>query len=715
MDAPEIDAMTALMAPRSVAVVGATERPDASSSFVMRNLMAQGFGGPILPVNPRGGTIFGHAAATSLADLETKPDVVVIGIAADRVNSVLKEAAELGVKSAVVLASGFAELDDAGRARQNELAAIAREHGMAICGPNCLGLYNLHSGAALYSSTLSQGMARGSVALVSHSGASAIALANTGRIGLSHIVSSGNSAATDLPDYISWLAKDERTGIIGLVLEAIRDPEAFAAAVASAHKANKRVIALRVGRSAGGQRATAAHTGALAGSREAYASFFRRTGIVEVANMDEFIETATLLDATRTRPLKSGVAVIGVSGGGVAHVADIAEETGVGLPAFAPKTVARLKELLPPFATPQNPLDTTGVVFADADIYTGVLETVAADPAIGVVVAAQDAPAGLDEQTAAEYLAIAGAIGDFGAKAQVPTILISNLSAGHHPQVRRAANGAVILNGTRSALLAVKALLSPAGNPVGFAAPAGHDRSRGDLLDSTAPLSEGAAKAFFQTYGLTCPKEALAKSADEAASHAAAIGLPVVMKIESPDLHHKTDAGGVRLAITTSEEARSAYLSIMANVSAFAPDARLEGVSVQEMVVGGVEALLGIARHEPFGLGMVVGVGGTLVELVADAAFELLPVDAALAREMIGRTKLAGLLAGYRGQPPADLEALIEAMVRLSEVAMTYADRIEAIDLNPVAVLPAGRGIRLLDALLIKRAASPGSPRRSSR
>lgn len=385
-------AMTALMAPRSVAIVGATERADASSSFVMRNLMTQGFAGRILPVNPRGAAIFGHAAAPSLAALDEVPDVVVIGIAADRVNVALREAAAAGVKAAVVLASGFAETDERGRSRQAELVSIAAQHGMAVCGPNCLGLFNLGSGAALYSSTLSTGMRRGALALVSHSGASAIALGNTGRIGLSHIVSSGNSAATDLPDYIRWLAKDDATKVIGIVVEAIRDPQAFAAAMETVHAANKTVIALRAGRSVGGQRATAAHTGALAGSNEAYGSFFRRTGVIEVEDMDGFVETATLFAGVRGRPRHKGVAVVGVSGGGVAHVADMADAASLVLPAFAPETVAALKALLPPFASPQNPLDMTGVVFGDASIYGRVLETVAADPSIGVIVAAQDAP-----------------------------------------------------------------------------------------------------------------------------------------------------------------------------------------------------------------------------------------------------------------------------------------------------------------------------------
>ena len=698
-------AMTALIAPRSVAIVGATERADAASSFVMRNLIAQGFAGSILPVNPKGGTVFGYPAATALAALGEVPDVAVIGIAADRVNVALREAAEAGIKAAVVLASGFAETDEEGRSRQAELVAIAEQNGMAVCGPNCLGLFNLHSGAALYSSTLSGNLKQGALALVSHSGASAIALANTGRLGLSHIISSGNSAATDLPDYIGWLAHDDATRVIGIVVEAIRDPRAFAAAMDAVHAAGKTVIALRAGRSAGGQRATAAHTGALAGSNEAYASFFRRTGVVEVADMDGFVETAALFGGVKARPSCKGVAVIGVSGGGVAHVADIADETGLELPAFAPDTVRALKTLLPPFASPQNPLDTTGVVFADASIYSRVLETVAADPSIGVIVAAQDAAPGLDEATAAEYLGIAGAVAGFARTSSLPTVLMSNLSAGHHPAVRAAAEGAIVLNGTRTSLGAIRALLTPPAHRALRHADGHVAEPRWTaILSSGQRLTEREAKAFLAANGMAVTREALATTAEAAAEAAQSIGFPVVMKIESPDLPHKTEAGGVRLGIGSEDGARSAFEEIMRNARVFAPEARLHGVVVQEMVTGGVEALLGLVRHEPFGLGMVVGVGGVLVELVADAVFELLPVDRALALDMIARTRLGQLLAGYRGAVKADVEALAGTMVALSNLGSAYGDRLEAIDLNPVAVLPLGKGVRILDALVIPRA-----------
>ncbi|MDQ0136537.1 acyl-CoA synthetase (NDP forming) [Neorhizobium galegae] len=698
MTANTPEAMQALMAPRSIAVVGATERADASSSYVMKNLMRFGYQGQIIPVHPKAGTIFGLPASPSLSALTNVPDVAVIGIAADKVIAALEEAGSTGIKAAVVLASGFAELDEPGRGRQRQLVEIAERYGMAICGPNCLGLFNLGSGAALYSSSLSTNLEKGRFAILSHSGASAIALGNTGRFGLSHIVSSGNSAATDIPDYLDFLATDEDTSAVGIVIEAIREPEKLAAAMEKMHAANKPVIALRAGRSERGAQATAAHTGSLAGSNDAYRAFFRRVGIIDVADMDGFMETATLCLNLKQRPAKPGVAIVGVSGGGVAHVSDIADDVGLSLPDLQPETVARVKALLPPFATPQNPLDTTGVVFAGGEIYRDVLHALADDPSIGLIVATQDAPAGLDDFCASEYLGIAEAVSEYAATGKVPVVFMSNLSSGHHPDVEAKLSNVPVLRGTKSALTAVRTLITRS-HAVSW--PGKVAATKKNL--PAGALTEREAKQLLAADGLPVPREQLATSADAAAEAAKQLGFPVVMKIESPDILHKTEAGGVKLGIASEAQARTAFDAIMANACAYAPDAALRGVSVQEMVTGGIEALVGLFRHEPFGFGLVVGIGGVLVELVKDSTFDLLPIDLARAEAMIGETRLASLLEGYRGAPKADRKALAELLVQVSDFAARYGGDIEAIDLNPVAVLPDGKGVRILDALIIPR------------
>jgi acyl-CoA synthetase (NDP forming) len=685
--------MRALMAPRSVAVVGATERPGASAGYVMKNLIGMGYAGRILPIHPRETSVFGYAAAPSLSALDTAPDCVVVGIAAAHVPAIIDEAGRNGTRAAVVLASGFGETGEEGAALEAELASIARDHDMALCGPNCLGLVSLGQGAALYSSTLDPAMKRGRLALISASGASAIALGNSGRVGVSALVSMGNAPVTGLGDYLRWFAQDPETDVIGLVIEGIRDPESIADAMKDVHAAGKTAIALRVGRSAEGQRATAAHTGALAGASEAQAAFLARTGIVDLPDMDSFIEAAVLCSGGG-RPRPGPVAVIGVSGGGVAHVTDIASEVGLPLATFAKDTVERLQALLPGFATPQNPLDVTGAAFGDPKVYSGALDALDADSDVAVTVAAQDAPPGLSSAVADEYCGIAGAVAAYGG--ETPVVAMSNLSAGVHGEVARAYGDAIRLQGTRAALTAI-ARCQQAARTVSWPGETGDA-----ALDAApGPIGEAEARGMFEAIGLAGPIGEIAATAAEAADITARIGGKVVMKIASPDIAHKTEAGGVVLGVA-ADQAAETFERIMASARAYALDARLDGVLVQEMVTGGVEALLGLVNHAPFGLGLVVGAGGTLTEITQDAVFDLLPVDAERAEAMLSRTRLSKLLYGVRGAAPADHAALVNAMVALSEFGLRHSKAIEAVDLNPVAVLPEGKGVRLLDSLILR-------------
>ena len=686
--------MRALMEARSVAVVGASERADASSSFVMKNLLACGFTGKILPINPRGGTIFGLKAVPRLADLDAAPDAVVIAIPAALAAGAVADAAAIGIKAAVVLASGFAETDAEGAARQAALVAAAQ--GMALCGPNCLGLYNLRNGLALFSSSLSPSMQRGDVAVVSHSGAGAITLANSGQIGVSHIVSAGNAAVTDIPDFIRYFAESGSTKVVALLLEQIADPSAFASAMAAAHAADLPVEALRSGRSERGAAATASHTGALAGSSEAFAAFFRRHGVIEAPDMDTLLQTCVLLSAKQPRPTGPGIAALGVSGGGLAQLADLAASAGLVWADISDTTRAALGEILPSYVRPNMPLDLTGIVFSEPQRYLAALNALAADPAVGQIVALQDVPVGLDDAGAEEYASIAHAIADYaGAK---PIAVLSLLGAGLHPRVAKILADVPVLQGGTSGTAALARALAQTGP-----APANTPNTPPDptwlaRLSSGPALTEREAKTFLRTHGIPVTEEALATTADEATKIAARIGFPVVLKIESPDILHKTEAGGVRLGIADEPAARSAFAAIVANARAYAARATISGVLVQEMVSGSIEALVGLSQHAPFGLALTLGRGGVLVDLLGGHALDLLPPDA---EALIDATKLAPLLAGFRGAPPGDRVAFAQLVRSLGEIGRSYGDVIAAIDLNPVSILPTG--VRVLDALIIRR------------
>ena len=703
-------ALSSLLSPRSVAVIGATERLGASSSFVMHNLIDHGYNGRIYPIHPRAKEVFGYTAVSNITLLDEAPDLAVICIAAKYVGGALEEAGRKGTKAAIVLSSGFAEKNEDGRAQQNVLVEIATKYGIALCGPNCLGLIAHHTNTVLYSSRFPTGVPKGSVALISQSGASAIALSSTGRIGFCFIISSGNSAVTDIPDYLRFLASDPLTRIVTLVLENISNPEAFAAAMQYMHEANKPVIALYIGRTERGAAATAAHTGALAGSFAGVQAFFRRHGIISVDSMDELLETAVLFSSLSNHPQKTGVGIVGVSGGGVAHVSDIASTVNLDIPQLKPETISKLKSILPQFITPQNPLDTTGLPFADGDVYRQALVYLASDPAIGLITAVQDAPPGLDEDGAREYLPIAQGIIAYAKTATVPVVVISNLSDGHHPIFSEPLHQAnlPILKGTKVALKVIKHLLTPRQSPADDVINIAQQPSQIDdfwqkRFEDSAPFTEREGKQLLAAYGIRTTQEGLAKTAVEAAVLAEKIGFPVVMKIESPDITHKSDVGGVRLGIENNEAVHYAFSEIMANVSSQKPDANLHGVVVQEMVNDGVEAFVGISRHPPLGFGAVVGPGGVLVELIGETAVDLLPLNNESAQALVESTRLNKLLAGFRGAAPADRASLVEAILKLADIVHLYGENLETIELNPIAVLAEGEGICVVDAVIIPK------------
>lgn len=700
---PGGEALAQLIGARSVAIVGASERPGASSGFVVRNLLARGYAGRILPVHRSAETVFGLPAAPRLADLGEVPDAVLVGLPAEAAAGVIEEAGALGVRAAVVLASGFAETGPEGRARQDDLAAAALRHGMALCGPNCLGLFNNANGLALYSSRLPP-VPRGPVAVLSHSGAMGIAFAHSGRIGVSLLVSAGNAPVTDMPDYLGYLAEDPGTQVALLVVEAVRDPQAWTVALERMHAAGKPVIVLRAGRSDVGARASAAHTGALAGADAAFVAFFRRIGAILVDDGAQALETAVLMASTsarrKGRPDATGVALVGVSGGGLAHASDMASAAGLRLPPLADATVAVLRALLPGFATPQNPLDLTGLPFSDPSVYEAALRALSEDPSIGAIAAVQDVPAGLDPNGAAEYAGIAAALGSFARSARIPVTAVTHVPEQHPAFAEATGEVLPILRGLRAGLSALASLVAPPAPTVVAPATAIVPVPAWSERLAAGPQTEREAKQFLARHGLPVTREEVATTVEDAIAAARSMGYPVALKIESPDIQHKTEAGGVILGVSDDEGMRQAFVQIVQSVAAREPRARIAGVLVQEMVTGGIELLVGVTRHPTFGPVLALGPGGILVELLKDVAVSPLPVDAGTVSGMIDATRLAALLAGFRGAPEADRDAAVAAVTRFAAIAGAYADVAGTMEINPLVVLPRGRGVRVIDALI---------------
>lgn len=705
-----MDRLAPLLAPRSVAVIGASPRENTLGNNVVVNLARFGFGGRIFPVHPSAPEVAGVPAYRSVADLPEAPDCAVLAVAADKVLPSLAEGAARGLRAAVVFASGFAELGDAGRALQAELQALAARTGLLVCGPNCLGLFNVRGRAPLYSSGIPEGLREGGLAVVSHSGSACIAMSTLGRFGLSAMVSVGNAAVLDMADYLEYLAGDAHTRVVALFVETLRDPAGFAHAMQAMHRAGKQVVALKVGRSAKGAAASAAHTGSLAGEWSAYEAFFRRHGVIAVDDFDEMTESLELGLKLRRAPRGDGVAVIAVSGGESSLVADLADRAGLRLPDLAPGTVQQLKQVLPAFGTVGNPLDTTDRGVYDAqNVYAGSIRALAADPAIGLVAVVQDCSPGLSTRGANNYRRIAQTVAEAAGEVDLPVAFFNTTAGGLHARVVEPFEGSdvAVMQGARASLLAIRRRLDLARfarqgtTPRPDALPI-RDAWRERLARGT-PFTERESKAFLREHGLPVTREEAAASAEAAAAAAARIGYPVALKIESPDLPHKTEAGGVRLGLADAAAVRTAFDEIMASARQYAPTARLDGVLVQEMIAGGVEAIVGLSRQDPFGMGVVVGSGGVLVELVKDAALELAPISVPEASELVSRTRLEPLLAGFRGRAAADAPSLASLVSALSRVGAAYAPWLEAVDLNPVTVLEHGRGVRVLDALVIPR------------
>jgi acetate---CoA ligase (ADP-forming) len=709
-----VSRLAPLLAPRSVAIVGASPRENTLGNNVVVNLSRFGYAGSIFPIHPTAAQVAGLPAYRSFAELPEPAECAVLAVPADKIAAAIEEGAANGLRAAVVFASGFAELGEQGRARQRELQAVCARTGIVLCGPNCLGLVNVRSRVSLYSSGIPEGMRDGGLAVVSHSGSACIALSTLGRFGLSYLVSVGNAAVLDVADYLAYLAEDSETKVVALFIETLRDPAAFALAMRAMHAAGKPVVVLKVGRSAKGAAASAAHTGSLAGNWDAYQAYFRRHGVTAVDDFDELAESVELALKVRIAPQGDGVAVIAVSGGEISLVADLAERAQLRLPELAPETAARLRTVLPAFANIANPLDTTDRGVYDAqNVYGGSIRALAEDPSVSLIAVVQDCSPGLSARGAANYRRIAQTVADAARETAKPVVFFNPSAGGLHPQVIEpfAGSRVAVMQGARASLLAIRrqlahARFTPPTEPQ-VLVPAAHWRGR---LATGVPFTERESKLFLAAHGIAVTREAVAHDAAAAVQVAAGIGYPVVLRIESPDLPHKTEVGGIRIGLADSAEVEAAFGDILAAPRAAVPEARLHGVLVQEMIPSGIELIAGLSRQEPFGMAIVAGAGGVLVELVQDTALDLCPIDDAKAIALIERTRANRLLCGYRGQPEGDAGAFAALLARLSQIGAAYGDLLEAVDLNPVAVLPPGRGAVVLDALVIPRKPTSQEP-----
>lgn len=688
-----MSAIHAILRPRSVAVVGASNDAGKLTGRPIAYLQEAGFGGAIYPINPRYGQIAGLKSYASAADLPEAPDLALVLVGADRVMEAVRDLAARGTIAAVVLASGFGEAGIEGRARQELLRKAAGD--MRLLGPNTIGLVNLTDKIPLTASGAMEAGAlpSGPIALLSQSGGilgSLLSRASARGIGFSKLVATGNEADLEVSDFLSALAEDDATSVVALYLETIRDVAKFRAAAASVIAAGKTIVAYKVGRSASGARSAVSHTGALAGADEVYDALFAQAGVIRAQTFADLLDIPAALAQGR-RMAGPRVAIVTSSGGAATVVADNVGLMGLEMPEPDADTCAKLLALpLKEAALDRNPIDVT-LAGLRPDLFRAILRILAQSASFDAIVVV----AGSSSIAAPDL--VAQPVLDSLALTDKPILAYVSPDA---PNVVRRLNlsGIPAFAAPESCASALKALL-PRTAAGGAAAP-----NRADIDCTDIPpgsLNEAEAKKLFARFGIPVTAEVTAATPAEAATAAATFPGPVAIKILSNEILHKSEVGGVALNIAPGH-VEAACEAMLARVRAATP-ARIDGFLVQEMISGGVEMILGFNRDPQLGAYALLGAGGVTTELYKDVAIRLLPLDRAGARAMIDEVKAGALLKGFRGGPVADIEALIDTMIAFSAMAESLDDRLEEAEINPVFVLPAGMGARAGDSLVVLR------------
>ena len=696
-----------LMKPASIAVVGASQRMSRATR-VVANLQRFGYAGRIFPINPKYAEVLGVPCYPDLASTPEPADSVVVAIPAEQVPAVLTAAVDCGVRAAVVLSSGFAEAGAPGRQRQAELERLATERGLLICGPNCYGVFNIRLGAATFSADLVEPLRPGAVGVVSQSGGFSHAigeyLMQQRAVGLSYIVSCGNQAGVTVEDYIAFLVEDDDTAVIGAFVEGFKKPEAFRRAAAHARALGKPIVVLKVGRSENARQAMLAHTGSLAGTPEIIEAMLRQSGIVQVSSLNEMIDTLTLLAAARTyTPRAWKVGILSGLGGECGRAADAADRAGVELPPLSAASVDTLKTFMPDFGNPRNPLDGTGAMYEDASLFPRLFDVMLRDEAVDVVAVNLRVNVPRPGGGAPSRPFSRAMIDTLANNPGRLVLAFSSFAGGDLDQevVRPLADAGVpFLESTETTMLALRharehrRFLDRA-EPVAPSAPAGRPRAR---LSGTLGATE--AMALLSEFGVPVVASIAAKDAAAAAVAADRVGYPVVLKIDSPDIAHKTDVGGVRVGLGDAAAVRAAFGAMLDEVRRRAPAARLDGALVQRMIPGGREMILGVKTDPLFGPAVLCGLRGVFVEQLRDVALRLPPIGPADAAAMIAELRGAAILSGARGRAPADTRALADAIVRVAALADAHRDSLRALDINPLLVLDEGRGVVAVDWLI---------------
>jgi acetyltransferase len=685
--------------PKSIAIVGASQNERKPGGRPLAALERRGYAGELYPVNPRYSEVRGRTCYASVLEVPGPVDLVIISVPAVAVLDVMRQCGEKGVKAAVIFSGGFAEVGPEGAALQRELGRLAREEGIRVLGPNCLGLINLANSvmASFAFITEMEPVSPRTLSLVTQSGAFGAMLyseAIRAGVGFSSFTSVGNEADTEFADFVGYLLDDAETQIIGGYLEGAKDGHKLRRVAEKALGLGKPVAIMKVGRMGAGARAASSHTASLAGDDQVYDAFFRQLGIVRIEDPRELTAFAILHRSGR-RFAGRRVAILSGSGGHGVMLADRCESLGLPVPELRGATRERLERILPAFGSARNPVDLTAQGGVDSSMLGNCLRALVADEDIDAVLAQvffQDR----DGIERARHLV------EIYHSTSKPVVMLAHHRAPSPVgaqcfEILQEAGIPILGDGLQAAKAVAQlawyqekasAAVANAAAPdeLGWPAPEGLRRQ----LRGGQALSEFRCKQILEACGIPITREGLAHSAEQAVGLARELGYPVVLKVQSAEIQ--------ALGLAGDEDVRAAYGAILASVAERAPGARVEGVLVQEMVSGGTEVIIGASKDPVFGPVVMFGLGGIFVEALGDVAFRVAPLSRRDALEMIQEIKGYRVLQGMRGRPPADIDAIVDAVLRVSRLVVDFSDEIEELDINPLMAF--SRGAKAVDALI---------------
>lgn len=689
--------LSPLLNPQSIAVIGASNNGARIGGMPLAHLTKFGYQGDIYPVNPKYESVFGLRCWPAIEDLPVAPDLVVLAIGASDVLPMLKRCVAKGVKAAIVYAAGFAEEGDQGAAMQKELEDYVASTDMVVAGPNAMGFANLntqaHTNFASVFNTVPMQEGQGGVSLLTQSGnvcAAVYALARKLGVNFSHFINTGNEACVNFSEYLEYLAQDDATQVVMGYIEELRDGPRFIAAAQAFAERDKMLVLYKAGETEKGSEAVRSHTSALAGDNAIYQAAFKQLNIIQ---SHDFGQMAQLANLANYRHLRAGkrVAIITISGALGAILADKFIGQGLDVPTLPDELQATLRAGIPDYGMVSNPVDVTGNVVNDPGFVRTAMEALALSDAVDSVLIY--APGYMLDRMANDLCEVSAKFGKL-------FVAIDTGAAQSRDQLR--AGGVPVFEDIGVAVNALSPFLLWQERRKQNRWFQVRQQAAPQAVALPAQLDELSTKKLLAQFGIGMADERCADTPEVAAQMADAIGYPVVLKVLSPDIAHKTEAGGVKLNLQDAQQVRQAFTTIMHNARAYAPEANIPGVLVTSMEAGVAELIVGATRDPVFGMALTVGLGGVLTELYKDVSHRLLPVDAGMARTMLEELKAYPLLQGYRGRPIADVDAACRAIEAFSNAVLALQEQADEVEVNPLLIKEQSQGVCMLDALVLR-------------